>query len=301
MTDLKGRQYLPRVNQFSFSESGYDSAIECIYNESSDLRFEYIEGIQGGRFYSYLNNIQCEATFTPTLFDVTVDELAKSISVKPTTKHHLDSDDTGGLINNAFMGVSFVSQILTTMYTGILGDALLISINAVRDREGHTTATEADNTTGLAESLARLVDDYFGAIEASQLLVYNQSRAVDSKEQIQVIRLGQPVYIYVTLVLNLVTLAVFGFEASRTRFRKTFLLFNCLDTQSAILGATANNNVGELPEIVQSWKGDDGDRGVKGLKVLLNNNRPVLQILGSTTHQLAPDEAMLLSIRTPLD
>lgn len=346
ISGLEGREYPPRVNQFSFREGGYNSAVQCTYNAASDLRFDllqeipdpgsatnrsytgnivvlqavgslptgvwqgfttisindnqtavalasvandtaYLYGFLGGNFYHYLNNIQCEATFTPTFFRVAVDVLAQNISVTPTLEDSGDIDSTGGLINNTFMGVSFVSQILTTMYTGILGDALATNINAVRDRENHTTATQNDNLTGVAESLERLIDDYFGAIGASQLLIYDQSSTVDSTVQIRVLQLGQPVYAYVTWALNLAILVLFGYEARRTNFWQSLPLFNCLDTKSAILGATANN-VRELPELVQSWKGNDGDREIGELQVMLINNRPVLRLTHSNTYELIP-------------
>ena len=346
ISGLEGREYPPKVNQFSFWEGGYDSAVQCTYNAASDLRFDeltviedpghatnssytgniavlqavgslptgvwqgfttisinnnqtavalasvandttYLYGFLGGDFYPSLNNIQCEATFTPTLFRVAVDVLAQNISVTPTLKNVSDIDSTGGLINNTFMGVSFVSQILTTMYTGILGDALLTNINAVSDRENHTTATQNDSLTGLAESLERLIDDYFGAIGASQLLIYNQSSTVDSMVQIQVVQLGLPVYTYVTWALNLVILVLFGYEARRTNFWKNLPLFNCLDIKSAILGAMAND-VRESTKLVQSWKGSDGDREIGGLQVKLTNNRPVLRLIQSNTYELVP-------------
>ena len=178
---------------------------------------------------------------------------------------------------------------LTTLYAGLMGDALLTNIEAVSERANHTNVTLDDNLTGLAESLERLIDDYFGAIGASQLLIYGQSRTVNSTVQIQVVQLGLPVYAYVTWALNLVILVLFGYEARRTNFWKRLPLFNCLDTKSAILGATANN-IKELSELVQSWKGNDGDRETGELQVMLNNKKPVLYLIRSNTYELVPME-----------
>ncbi|KAA6407162.1 MAG: hypothetical protein FRX48_08963 [Lasallia pustulata] len=88
---------------------------------ADDTRYFY--GFIGGSlFYADFNSSQCEATFSPTTF-------------------HDDIDSTGGLIYNAFMGVSFLSQILTTIYTGLLGDAFNLNIDAVQNREGHPNRT----------------------------------------------------------------------------------------------------------------------------------------------------------------
>ena len=328
-------------------ESGYNSAVRCTHNATSDLRFEelqylqgeapetnsffidtaifqavgslptgawggcttvsvvdnstavaiagvandtaYLYGFLGGTAYPFLNNVQCEATFTPTLFNIDVDVQTQNISVIPTMGNNIDIDSTRGLVNNTFMGVSFVSQMLTTLYAGLMGDALFTNIEAVSERANHTNVTLDDSLTGLAESLETLIDDYFGAIGASQLLIYGQSRTVNSTVQIQVVQLGLPVYAYVTWALNLVILVLFGYEARRTNFWKRLPLFNCLDTKSAILGATANN-IKELPELVQSWKGNDGDRETGELQVMLNNQKPVLHLIRSNTYELVPME-----------
>ena len=344
MASSDGRQYLPEVTHYSFSENGYDSAVKCTYNESSDLRFEALQLVQGqgnapdspftgsvtvfqavgslptgvwngfttisivnnstavalasvsndtayccgflgGSYYPYLNQVQCDVTFNPTLFNVDVDLLIQNISVSPVLKNHYDIDDTGGLIDNAFKGISFISQILTTMYTGLLGDAFLININAVRDREGHTNATKDDVITGLAESLERLLDDYLGAIGASQLLLYNQSHTIDSRVQIRVVQLGQPIYAYLTWAINLAIIALSGFEAWRTKIWKSLPYFDCLDTKSVILGMTANDRRPSTE--IGLWNGDAGDRKLGKLKVMLNRNKTGLSLINSSTYELS--------------
>ena len=241
-------------------------------------------GFLGGTFYADLNNIQCEATFNPTTFSVAVDVMAQNISVTPTTMNASDTDidPTGGLIRNAFMGVSYLSQILTTMYTGVLGDAFNLNIDAVQHRENHTDRTKSDITTGLAESLELLLDEYLGSIAASQLIQLNQSQPLSTMMMgIEVVRLGEPVYAYISFFINLAIVGIFLFEAIRTRFWKNLPSFNCLDAKSAILGAAAGGR--EVSEEVRNWEGDAADPLVGKLEVMLRMNKPVLELLSPAT------------------
>ena len=246
---------------------------------ADDTRYFY--GFIGGSlFYADLNNIQCEATFSPTTFNVAVDVLAQNISVTASTIDVPSSDDidsTGGLIYNAFMGVSFLSQILTTMYTGVLGDAFILNIDAVQNREGHQNRTQSDITTGLAESLELLLDEYLGSVAASQLILLHQSQPVNVTTEIQVVTLGEPVYAYISFFINLAILGLFLFECFRTRFWKNLPSFNCLDAKSAILGTAASDR--EHSQKVQNWEGDPADSQVGRLKVMLQTNKPVLELL----------------------
>ena len=253
---------------------------------ADDTRFFY--GFIGGDFYKQLNKTQCEVTFSPTTFDVAVDVSAQNISVTESSisAPNSDVDPTGGLIYNAFMGVSFLSQIMTTMYTGVLGDAFNLNVDAVQRREGHPNITESDITTGLAESLELLLDGYLGSIAASQLMLLNQSQLVDTTMGIQVVTLGEPIYAYMSFFINVALLGLFLFECFRTRFWKNLPAFNCLDTKSAILGAAASDR--ELSEKVRNWEGDPADSQVGRLEVMLRTNKPVLELLSPTSGDAVP-------------
>lgn len=139
--------------------------------------------------------------------------MAQNILVTPTSSNvsNADIDLTRGLINNTFMGVSFLSQILTTMCTGVLGDAPNLNIDAVQNRENYPNRTESDVTTGLARSLGLLLDVYLGSIAASQLILLNQFQSLTTTMGIEVVQIGEPVYAYISFFINLAILGLFLF------------------------------------------------------------------------------------------
>ena len=346
MTVAQGQQELTRIKSYSFSESGYVSRLKCALNESSNLYFQDLQGIDGGAqrtwnftgsvmilqaggslptgswlgfttmaivnnstaialaavydhtryfygvvpglFYPNLTNVQCEVTFTPASFDVMVDVHAQNISVTPRTidTPEVNIDPTGGLVNNTFMGLNFLSQILTTMYTGVLGDAFILNIEAVQNRGHHATMTESDITTGVAESLELLLDEYFGAIAASQSMLWNQSQPVNATMGIEVVQLGEPVYTYVTFVINLAILVLVVYESVRTGFWRDLPRMNCLDAKCAILGAARAVRGIELPREARSWEGNAADRQVGTLEVRLRTNQLALELLSPTSEGL---------------
>ncbi|MCJ1478522.1 hypothetical protein MMC13_007202 [Lambiella insularis] len=104
---------------------------------------QYIYALAIGNFYPNLTNVQCKADFTPASFDVAVDVSTQNIAVTPAAKQIpvVDIDPTGGLIKNTFTSLNFLSQIITTMYTSVLGDAFMINVKAVQARQNHTTPT----------------------------------------------------------------------------------------------------------------------------------------------------------------
>ena len=300
------------VENYTFSETGYLSDVSCIFNETSDVYFEdlagvdggtygggnwsgyvvvqqatgslptgpwqgftimaiadnctvialaaghndthYIYGLAAGYYYPNLTNVQCKVNLTPTLFDIAVNVSTSNISVIPAADQSriIDIDPTRGLVNNTFTSLNYLSQIITTMYTSVLGDAFMVNVDAVKTRENHTTITESDVLTAVSESLELLLDEYFGALAASQIMQYNESIPVNATMCIAVVQLGEPVYAYITFGINLALVLLFLYESTRTRFWQNLPAFNVLDTKSAVLGATRDVIGRHLPKQAQA-------------------------------------------------
>jgi hypothetical protein len=338
------------VTAYTYSEPGYFSGVQCIYNHSSNLNFtnlaliqgtdgnspftgsvmalqavgslptgewtgfttmsivdnetafalaaqandtHYMYGLIGGRFYTILDHIQCSVSFTPQLFNVNVDVLSQNIAVIPTPYASIDIDPSRGLVNNTFYSLNFLSQILTTMYTGVLADAFTLNIEAVQARNNHSNinATESDILTGVTEGLELLLDFYFGSIGASQLMLFNSSTPVRATISYTAVRLVEPVYAYASFGINIIIVLWFAFEAARTRFWKDLPLFNSLDLKSVIVGFAAGQS--EQLNSVKNWTGDAGDRAVGRLKVVLGPDERVLSLGGGVEE--SSSEAYLLS------
>jgi hypothetical protein len=342
----------PIVTNYSYSEPGYVSNVQCIYNQSSNLSFanlelfqgtyddspftgsvmalqavgslptgewtgfttmgivdnstafalaarandtHYIYGLVGGNYYTLLNNIQCEVTFSPMLFDVRVDNVAQNITVTPISLANtsVDIDPSRGLVNGTFYSLNFLSQILTTMYTGVLADAFTLGIDAVQARNGHFTVTESDILGGVKEGLELLLDFYFGSIGASQLMQFNESTSVSATMEFNAVVLGTALYAYSSFAINLFFTLWFFFDLIKTKFWKDLPLFNCLDIKSVIIGIAASGP--EPPNGVSKWTGDEADRDAGKLTVRLGENRRELHLSsGTPSDPLGGVEAPLL-------
>jgi hypothetical protein len=239
---------------------------------------EYLYGFIGGYHYHYLNHAQCEVTFTPTLFNIGVDVVAQNITVTPAASGdiNINLDPSGGLVNGTFYSLNFLSQIMSTMYTGVFGDAFTRNINATQARENHVNRTQSDIITGLTEGLEFLLDFYLGTIGASQLMLFDESMPVNATMEFNAVQLGEPVYAYLSFSINLGIVILYIFEVIRTRFWKDLPLFNSIDTKSVILGFAGNRK--EPLMSVRNWAGDAADRDAGRLTVKLGSSKTVLNL-----------------------
>lgn len=325
------------ATNYSYSEPGYMSKVQCIYNQTSNLTFanlglfqgtyrnspftgsvralqavgslptgewtgfttmgivdnstafaiaaqandtHYSYGLMGGNFYTLLDKVQCEVTFSPMLFSVSVDVTAQNITVTPTSPADtsVDIDPSRGLVNSTFYSLNFLSQILSTMYTGVLADAFMLDVDAVQARNGHVNATESDILGGVTEGLELLLDFYFGTRGASQLMQFNESTPVSATIEFSTVQLGEPAYVYASFGINLAVFLLFAVQAWRTGFWRDLPLLNCLDVKSALVGLAAS---GPNPQSsVRNWTGDAGDRESGRLTVQLGSNRRTIILDG---------------------
>ena len=261
------------------------TALAAGYNDT-----QYIYALAIGYYYPDLNNVQCSVDFTAASFDIAVDVLAQNISITQGVNQAqiVDIDPTRALVNNTFISLDFLSQIITTMYTSVLGDAFMVNVQAIQTRENHTWPTESDIYTAVSESLELLLDEYFGALAASQIMLYNHSTPVNATMNIAAVQLGEPIYAYITFSINLAIVLLFSYEAIRTRFWRNLPAFNILDTKSAILGAMRGVVERQLPAQAQAWEGDAADRQAGLLRVELDANGTVLRLTSDAVGEAIP-------------
>ena len=224
--------------------------------------------------------MQCEATFTPTRFNVTVDVAKKTITVSHTEEVPHDIDPTGSLINIAFLGVSYLSQTLTTLYTSILGDSFLRNIDNVSARNGRLGSNPVDALRGVEEGLELLLDYFLESHGAAQVMLQNETTRADGTVTVVAVKVGNLVVVSVLAgVTGLVVLAAFE-ECVRLKLWKQIVRpppvdLDFLEYKSAIVGAAKGSGSG-LQE-VQDWDDKSDDQVVGGLYVRGENCALVLK------------------------
>jgi hypothetical protein len=123
--------------------------------------------------YSVLNGTQCEILFQPAEFRVVVNTVKKQVSVFPihgsnSVSNETRFDPTGGLAKTVTNQINLLAMITTSLYTSIVGDALVANIAfATSNSNASTSDPSADALRATADSLSAMVD---------ALLVYVGSR-----------------------------------------------------------------------------------------------------------------------------
>lgn len=261
-----------------------NSTVVALASVLSDLSYMY--GFVGGNSYGSkssfpLDKIQCEVTFIPTSFQVQVAVSTNEISVSVlpnATQESTDIDSSRGLVNATFFCPSSLSQILTTGYTSVFGDAFKVNADNVRARELHNNLTSSDILAAAAEGIEQLIDGCFGSIGAAQLMLSGDTRTVEGKLSVQTMRLGEVRYIYSIFAISTMITLLLSIEALRTRLWRSLPSLNSMDLKSSILATASGGN--NLPESGSGWDGDAADRTAGAICAMVRAGEPEIILQG---------------------
>ncbi|KAI4281675.1 MAG: hypothetical protein L6R38_003518 [Xanthoria sp. 2 TBL-2021] len=194
---------------------------------------------------SYLElNAQYEVSFTPTSFAVEVDVIGKLINISPMTAATVSQsaspsfDPIGGLALAAINQLNGLSMISTSLYTSVVGDALITNIKAATT---NSTSHDSPAYTTRADSLPATLDDIIVFIGSSQFFVpfsgEGDFSTVDVHMIVQAVRLGEVAYVMATFGICAALLVAVIVEALRTRFWKSLPRWNFMDTTSLVISS----------------------------------------------------------------
>lgn len=305
--------------QVSFEKTRYLTSISAHMNRDAGVIV-----MAGGENYQQLNQTQCSIDFVPTEFMVAVDVRQKFINVTtlrngtnvrdmdPTTNHEFfqywgcgtkSKDDcwyynnTGrrgnGLIAaQASQGLKIITQINTSLYTSVVGDAFYASINNTLLAQKHGLVdpmTETDaQLYAISRSFESLLDDYLADISSAQIMIANDTQEVPATAIVGAVKFGQKTWIYAALIINFFMVWVFVFEFFRTNRWRQLLRFDYRDIKSLIIASSlrgaqnAQHVNAEYMKGAGEWAADASDRTAGALKVRLAREglKPVI-LLGS--------------------
>lgn len=224
--------------------------------------------------YTDFNQTQCEVTFTPTTFNVSVDTAAKAITVTISKPSADDIEPTGDLTAHVINSLNLLSRMSDTLYQPVLGNALSLNTASMAHRLSLQNSSGNENaiTLGVADSFTAMIDDLLVAYGASQLINANDSTPQAAIGYVKAVQIGTRVYVISIFVLN--TFIIFGvlFEALRTRCWTDLMKFNPLDIKSVIISASAGGE--ELARVLARWclaedlPSWDGDARHPGLRTV---------------------------------
>ena len=196
----------------------------------------------GTRLYRELDQIQCEVFFRPTVFDVTVNRIQRSIAVKALqSAEPEDIDPSGHLRANVMHSINLLSRMSPSLYVSVLGETLNRNVERMQKQRPSLNITEAV-TSAVADSFTAIIDDILVAYGASQIVNAQDTTPTIVHGLMEATQLGHPFYRSSVLILNFLVILIVLFESTRTRCWKHLTRFNILDIKSAIVAASAGGS-----------------------------------------------------------
>ncbi|KAF2002965.1 hypothetical protein P154DRAFT_561474 [Amniculicola lignicola CBS 123094] len=197
---------------------------------------------QCGYGYAILDKISCRMNFTANSMKVGVDAVARTISVEP--KHEAEwpsyADD---MLYEVSREMGWISANDGTFGGSGLGSAIKSNIKILASNLNQTYGS--DNSTTLRAVESFVADMFDNSLQAFYLTYYyrpKDRKGVVAEVSRAVVVYGEARFIYAAVVLNLVVLIVFAWEAIRTNFWKDIANIDLLDIVSVSTATSYGGN-----------------------------------------------------------
>ncbi|KAJ5982713.1 hypothetical protein N7451_012813 [Penicillium sp. IBT 35674x] len=188
--------------------------------------------------YTEFNRTQCSFTFMPTVFTISLNITEKPITVSPTDQIPDDSQlPPHNVTTSAVRSVNLLSRMTPALYVSVLGDSLQ------RNREARQIYSPKPDTDSIALSsvedfFASVVDDSLVSFRSSQLGIADDTQhSPTSTAIVKSVRIGNDIYILITLLVNTLFLLYLIEEAILTRFWGSLPVFDTSDAAELFTAA----------------------------------------------------------------
>ena len=246
--------------------------------------------------YEAYDRFQCDVTWTPTLFNVTVNIVNKTILVQPlnSLQNAIGFDDNAYLRTNTMASLSILAQTSFSSSYATLGQSLLGNWATYNESLAYKAQGSSFNgniiygvngtelgdhspASALQDSLDAMLDDIivgFGAASLGWEFNGNGTGNAAIEAQYSAVKFGENRYIYATLAINIILFVIAIEEVIRTRNWKDISLFDYQDLKSVIM-ATSAGGTGIADECRSrhlegtSWDGDAASKEVAEMRVKL--------------------------------
>lgn len=270
-----------------YSNSG-GSKIVSIGVSRNQVSPQRIIGIAAGSDYAFLNATQCIVEFLPTLFNVSVGLLDRSIHVSKVSASN-DFTARENLTHVLLRQLGLISADQTSLYLSLVGDSFnssIASYNVSVSALNRAPPTQTSATlVGLTNSITAMIDDLLVAYASAQLLIANDSTLTPATIQVQAFVFGSAIYVYLIFAINTAIILFLIEEAFRTRTWKGLSDFDYMDPRSLIIGSSMGGNA--VAEKVKTFaRGnkksvyEHDSRHVGNIRVTLDEHRSI--VLDST-------------------
>jgi hypothetical protein len=269
---------LPNGGTVMFAAAGLDSAdVVAVAAGLGGLdRPHYVAFATGNGTwgkYGELSNVQCQVTFDPMEFAISVNVTGLTITVNPLEAAPLPPHASDLAAHAIYTLNNLGSTLATTIWTSVLGDVFITNIANVVAASG---TGNSSNLRGVADAVSSIIDNAFGAYSAAQLMIQNDTTPTIVEAESVAVVFGSPVYVYSVLVVNLVICLIYFIEVVRTRGWKRLSNFNFMDIKSVIISASIGGSA--IANKVQSlhcahaspWEAAEDDHLIGQIRICLS-------------------------------
>ncbi|KAL7896622.1 hypothetical protein HDV63DRAFT_68476 [Trichoderma sp. SZMC 28014] len=224
-----------------------------------------------GSNYDFLNTVQCEIDFIPTLFNVTVDLQGQNITVNATNDTKVQDIDPSRRPKSTVMRqFELIANDETNLYISTIGTAFNASITDFRTyiySSSHPSQlSDTDIILAAVEnSIVTMTDDMLVAYASAQLMVGNLTQGINATVRVTAIAFGGIKYNIAVFAANIAVILLLLIEVIRTRGWKGLSDFDVEDVRQLIIAALEGGK--DLGNIAFGQKNDMGDVLVRHAKL----------------------------------
>lgn len=219
-------------------------------NESADvypLR-RYLAFATGSN-YDFLNKIQCDISFVPTRFNVTVDFQGQNITIKAVNDTKVQDIDISRRLKSTVMRqFELIANDETNLYISTVGSAFNASITDFRTythsygNSSHWSDTEMV-LAAVENSITVMTDDILSAYASAQLMVSNLTQGINATVRVTAIAFGGIKYNIAVFAVNIAAILLLLIEVIRTRGWKGLPNFDVADVRQLIIAASEGGKI----------------------------------------------------------
>ena len=237
--------YLPNGQTVMYAAAGLGPAdivaVACSayvdFDQAHYVVFATGNGTEGK--YGSLSNVQCQITFEPMEFAISVNVTGLNITVDPLEPAPVPAYASNMTFRAVYSLGDIGSTLATTIWTSVIGNVFMSNIANVEAASGKGNSS---TLRGVADAVTSIIDDVFGAYSAAQLMIQNDTTTKSVEVKSDAIVFGSPAYIYPVLVVNLVICLVYVIEVIRTRGWNHSSSFDFMSIKSVIISTSTGGS-----------------------------------------------------------
>lgn len=224
-----GTAYNPDTRTAWFALAAVENPRECSKNTQ--------RGEKCGYGFLDLHKAQCRLQFEAREFNLLVDDLLRTITVVPGPvldwpSYADDMLDEIAAEHNNIAGTD------GSLGGSQIGHAIRSNVGVLRQTRNETAFNEQTTLDGIQSFISDLMDNTLMSFAQSQHFGHNASREADAEVTRNVVVYGKASFVYATVCINLLIVAICILEAVRTRFWKHICKLDLLDMASVAVGAS---------------------------------------------------------------